>query len=220
MAVIARTNKQIALGACLAADAVGNIVYVRDVHTGTRYRVASADPSDGDKMPGAAVILLKQSPTACVIQFQGFLDLYSGLTPGEVYLVGTDGRPAMFGDLNYPGVGTQKQQVGVATDEDELLFRAMDVIGEPGTSGGRYFNQPLIPTVDPQIYNTEIPFQHVSSGVNNESVRYNGQGLIEGSDHDYVVSESGGVGTGYDTITLKQIPRPGSNWSIDFAPDV
>ena len=105
MAVIARIGKNIALGACLTSDSVGDIVYIRDVYTGTRYRVEAADPSDGDKMPGVAVILLKQSPTACWIQFNGFLDLYSGLDPGEPYYVGTDSKPAKVGDVNFPGVG-------------------------------------------------------------------------------------------------------------------
>ena len=218
MAVVARVNRYVALGACLSSDAVGDIVYIRDVFTGTRYRVEKADPSDSAKMPGAAVILAKQSPTACWIQFQGFLDLYSGLVPGEAYFVGTDGRPAMVGDPNFPGVATQKQQIGVATDDDELLFRAMDVIGESGTSGGRYYKQPLVTTVDPRVLTSPILFKH--GGVSTEKVSYNGQELREGSGHDYVASESGGPGSGYDTITLEFDPRPGSNWSIDFAPHV
>jgi hypothetical protein len=217
MAVVPRKREYVALGACLASDAVGNIVYIRDVFNGTRYRVESADPSDGDKMPGVAVILSKQSPTACIIQFQGFLDLYTGLTPGEAYFVGTDSRPAMAGDANFPGAGTQKQQIGVATDDDELLFRAMDVIGEGG-SGGRYINQPLSPTGDPQIFTTAIPFRH--GGVDGEAVLYNGQRLKEGASNDYVASESGGAGTGYDTITLTFVPMAGAEWMIDFAPDV
>jgi hypothetical protein len=32
----------------------------------------------------------------------------------------------------------------------------------------------------------------------------NGQRLSEGSGNDYTVSESGGVGTGYDTITITE----------------
>lgn len=218
MAVVPLKRDNIALGACLASDSVGDVVYIRTVFNGTRYRIEAADPSDGDKMPGVAVILSKQSPTACVIQFQGFLDLYSGLDPGEPYFVGTDSQPAKVGDANFPGAGTQKQQIGVATDDDELLFRAMDVIGEGGTAGGRYFNQPLSATGNPQIFTTAIPFKH--GGVDDEAVLYNGQRLKEGAANDYVASESGGAGTGYDTITLTFVPMAGAEWLIDFAPDV
>jgi len=218
MAVVPRKQENLALAACLAADAVGDIVYVRDVFSGTRYRVGAADPSDGDKMPGVAVILSKQSPTACWVRFQGLTDLYTGLTPGEAYFVGSDSQPAAAGDANFPGAGSQKQQIGVATDDDELLFRAMDVVGETGTSGGRYYNQPLTPTGDPKIFTTAMAFVHL--GVGSEKVFYNGQKLEEGSGSDYVVSESGGAGTGYDTIELEFTPRSGSNWAVDFAPDI
>jgi len=218
MAVVPRKRDYVALGACLASDSVGDVVYIRTVFNGTRYRVEAADPSDGDKMPGVAVILSKQSPTACVIQFQGFLGLYSGLTPGEAYFVGTDSKPAMLGDANFPVVGDLKQQIGVSTDDDELLFRAMDVIGESGTAGGRYFNQSLASTANPRIFTSALPFQH--GGVDGEAVLYNGQRLREGVINDYIASESGGVGTGYDTITLTFVPMSGSEWLIDFAPDV
>jgi hypothetical protein len=218
MAVVARTNPQIAYGACLSSDSVGDIVYIRDEFTGTRYRVEAADPSDSDKMPGVAVILSKQSPTACIIQFQGFLDLYTGLTPGEPYFVGTDSIPAKVGDANFPGVGNQKQQIGVAVDVAELLFRAMDVVGEVGTSGGRYHSQSITATGDPQVFTSAILFQH--GGMNTEKLIYNGQELLEGAGNDYIVSESGGAGTGYDTITLGFIPMVGANWKIDFAPHI
>jgi len=37
-------------------------------------------------------------------------------------------------------------------------------------------------------------------------VHYNGQKLHEGAVEDYTISESGGVGTGYDTVTLNFAP--------------
>lgn len=218
MAVVPRRRENFALGACLTSDSVGDLVYIRDVFTGTRYRVTKADPSDSLKMPAVAVIVDKQTPTACTIMFYGFTNLYSGLTPGEAYVVGTDGRPAKVGDPNYPIAGNIVQQVGVATDDDELLIRPMDAVGDSGPSGNRYYQQNLVATVDPKIFNTLLPFRH--GGVDTEVVLYNGQRLKEGSGHDYVVSESGGIGTGYDTITLEFIPRPSSNWVIDFVPDL
>jgi len=38
-------------------------------------------------------------------------------------------------------------------------------------------------------------------------VYYNGQRLRKGSTNDYTVSESGGIGTGFDTINLAFAPR-------------
>lgn len=218
MAVVPRKRENFALGACLTSDSVGDLVYIRDVFTGTRYRVEKADPSDSAKMPAAAVIISKQTPTACTIMFYGFTSLYSGLTPGEAYVVGTDGRPAKVGDPNYPPAGNIIQQIGVATDDDELLVRPMDAVGDIGPVGNRYYQQDLIATVDPKVFTTPIPFRH--GGVDTEVVLYNGQRLREGAGHDYEVSASGGFGTRYDTITLEFVPRPGSNWFIDFVPDL
>lgn len=39
------------------------------------------------------------------------------------------------------------------------------------------------------------------------AVYYNGQRLRKGASNDYVVSESGGIGTGFDTINLTFAPR-------------
>lgn len=48
-------------------------------------------------------------------------------------------------------------------------------------------------------------------------VFYNGQRLRLGSGDDYTVSESGGVGTGYDTITLVGVaPLPTEELTADY----
>lgn len=218
MAVVPRKRENFALGACLSSDSVGDLVFIRDVFTGTRYRVEKADPSDSLKMPAAAVIVSKQTPTACTIMFYGFTNLYSGLAPGEAYVVGTDGLPAKVGDPNYPVAGNIIQQVGVATDDDELLIRPMDAVGDSGPSGNRYYQQLLIPTGDPKVFTTGIPFRH--GGVDTEIIEYNGQRLKEGAGNDYIASASGGVGAPYDTITLEFDPWPSSNWFIDYVPDL
>lgn len=51
-----------------------------------------------------------------------------------------------------------------------------------------------------------------------EYVLYNGQFFVEGSGNDYVISESGGVGTGYDTITFAFAPRSGDVLEIIYIP--
>lgn len=45
-----------------------------------------------------------------------------------------------------------------------------------------------------------------------EAVIFNGLRQFEGVSNDYLRSESGGIGTGYDTITFAVVPRnrPGS----------
>ena len=57
-----------------------------------------------------------------------------------------------------------------------------------------------------------------------ESVYFNGVRQTEGVGCDYVRSESGGVGTGYDTITFAVAPRsrpgakPDDSITIDYDP--
>lgn len=217
MAVVPRRKENFAPGACLSSDAVGNLVYIRDVFNGTRYRVTSVDPSSSLKMPAIGVIVAKQTPTACTIMFYGFSALYSSLAPGGTYYVGSDSRPAQISDPNYPPVGSIIQQIGVATDDDELLIRPMDTRSGSG-AGARVYQQVLIPTVDPKVFTSLLTFIH--GGTDTEVVEYNGQRLLAGVGNDYTVSESGGPGSGYDTITLEFTPATVSNMLIDFVPDV
>jgi hypothetical protein len=221
MAVVSRIRSGKALAECLSGDAEGALVYIRDTISGGRYRVASADPSTSAKMPVAASIYSKQSATECVIQFQGLTSIYTGLISGSAYVLGTDSQPARIGDLNYPsGVGYLVQQVGVAVDDDGFYFAPMDVFGGSGSAGPRYFQQSLIGLINGSntTFYTAVPFKH--GGVDTESLFYNGQALDEGSGNDYVVSESGGPGTGYDKIDTAFVPRDGQKLVIDFVPDI
>ena len=48
-------------------------------------------------------------------------------------------------------------------------------------------------------------------------VYYNGQRLHEGGANDYTTSESGGSGTGFDTVTLLFVaPKPGDIVTADY----
>jgi len=55
-----------------------------------------------------------------------------------------------------------------------------------------------------------------------EAVHFNGQRQEEGAGNDYVRSESGGVGTGFDTITFAVAPRsrsgskPNDRVTVDY----
>lgn len=46
------------------------------------------------------------------------------------------------------------------------------------------------------------------------SIKHNGRDLVEGI--DYMVAESGGVGTGYDTVILNFVPKARSVLVADY----
>ena len=64
------------------------------------------------------------------------------------------------------------------------------------------------------VFTTPDTFVH--DGVANEAVYLRGQRLLEGAGNDYTAVESGGVGTGYDTIVLARPPRPNDNLLLDY----
>jgi len=64
------------------------------------------------------------------------------------------------------------------------------------------------------VFTTIDNFIH--DGVSDERVYVRGQRLLEGAGNDYTASESGGVGAGFDTITLVKAPRPSDNILVDY----
>jgi hypothetical protein len=152
------------------------------------------------------------------------MGIYAGLSPGVAYLVGTDARLAKIGDANYPVAGSDYfQQMGVATSTDEVLIHPLEAaFGGSPVGAVRFFQQPLIPTANPSIFTTALPFKH--GGVDTEAVHYNGHRQIEGAFGvgDYSASESGGPGTGYDTVTFHSVPNTSHTniFLIDYTPDV
>jgi hypothetical protein len=217
-ASVPRSERILGRANCLATDIVGDVVRIRAAKTGNRFEVEKVDISTIGSPPGVAVVVKKYTATDCIIQFHGPLrGVYAALTPGRAYLIGSDSRPALPGDANYPSGGSDYfQQMGVSTSDNELLVSFLDAsFGGPG-GGVRFFQQPLTPTGDPKVFTVPIFFRH--GGVDTEILSYNGQRLI--AENDYIASESGGFGTGYDTITLEFTPRSGSNWRIDYTPDV
>jgi len=219
-ASVPRSERIFGRANCLATDVVGSCVRIRAAKTGNRFEVEKVDVGTPGSPPAVAIVVKKYAATDCIVQFHGPMrGIYTGLLPGVVYLVGTDGALAKIGDANYPVAGSDYFQImGVATSDDELLIHPLAASFGGLFSGTRFFQQPLTPTGDPKVFTTALNFSHGS--VDTEIVYYNGQRLLEGSGNDYVASESGGVGTGYDTITLEFMPRPASNWLIDYTPDV
>ena len=220
-ASVPRSERILGRADCLATDAVGDIVRIRAAKVGNRFQVEKVDIANPVSPPAVAIVKKKYSATDCIVHFHGPLkNTYTGLVPGRAYYVGSDSRPAISGDANYPLSGVDFfQQMGVSTSDDELLVSFLDAVFG-GTGGGavRFYQQPLMATGDPKVFTAPMFFVH--GGVETEVIHYNGQRLLEGAGCDYVASESGGAGTGYDTITLEFTPRSGSNWLIDYTPDV
>lgn len=82
-------------------------------------------------------------------------------------------------------------------------------------STGRVFNATPSGSIDGSnaIFTTTSAFLSGS-----EAVFYNGIRQMEGVGCDYVRSESGGAGTGFDTLTFAEPPRSGDVLTIDFTP--
>lgn len=64
------------------------------------------------------------------------------------------------------------------------------------------------------VFTTPEDFVH--DGTQDEQVYLRGLRRCEGAGNDYVASESGGVGTGYDTITFATAPKTGDLILIDY----
>jgi hypothetical protein len=106
-------------GTCVAADAVGDLVYI----SGSSKAVAKADITNSAKVPCVGCIISKPSATTCKVQTSGLVSgVYSGLTPGKIYVVGTNSRPTLT--LPTPGSGSSLflQGVGIAIDTNMLLI--------------------------------------------------------------------------------------------------
>lgn len=90
-----------------------------------------------------------------------------------------------------------------------------------GGAGTRTFNEVLTGTVNGinTVFTTAVDFVAGS-----EAVYFNGIRQTPGVGNDYTISESGGAGTGYDTITFMVAPRsrPGAKpddlVTVDYEP--
>lgn len=88
----------------------------------------------------------------------------------------------------------------------------------PGLVGQRLYNQPLLGTINGAnaVFTTARPFVRV--GGYTEAVHLRGLRRSEGVAEDYQAVESGGSGTGYDTVVFLNPPRVGDILLIDYIP--
>jgi hypothetical protein len=105
-------------------------------------------------------------------------------------------------------------------EEGEIIGYALPAEGAtPGPASDPRVREALIGIIN-GINTVFYSAQYIDRSVTGkeEWVLYNGQWFREGASNDYVVSESGGVGTGYDTITFAFPPRVGDVLEIVYIP--
>ena len=78
---------------CQASDSVGNCVYIAGPASAGLYTVTTGDPTDANKMPTVGIIMSKDSPTRCKVQWLGEIEsVYTGMTVRKPLFVGLTGR--------------------------------------------------------------------------------------------------------------------------------
>lgn len=121
-ASVPRSERILGRANCLATDDVLDCVRITGPKVASRYQVTKFDPTNSGEDQAVGIIVRKLDPTTCIVQFSGPLkDVYTGLTSGKRYWVGTDSRLTLT--VGTPGVGGvfYLQLMGVATDSDEIL---------------------------------------------------------------------------------------------------
>jgi hypothetical protein len=94
-------------------------------------------------------------------------------------------------------------------------------VSQQAGAGTRVYNEVLTGVIK-SINTIFTTVQKFTGG--SEAVYFNGVRQREGASNDYVRTESGGVGTGFDTITFSVAPRsrpgakPDDTVTIDYDP--
>lgn len=105
---------------CPSGAAVGDAVYITGAKVGGVAQVATVDITSVSTMPAVGVITAKPTSTECTVQYGGEVAIYSGLTPGKVYMIDQNGEPT----ATLPSVGSDHyvQRLGIATSSDSMLL--------------------------------------------------------------------------------------------------
>lgn len=135
--------------------------------------------------------------------------LYPVLTPADLPLTAVDGSVAVVLTTN------QGYQY------DAAIPGWVPFSGGGGGPGTRVYNEVLAGPINGTntVFTTSAEFTPGS-----EAVYFNGVRQTAGAGNDYTISESGGAGTGYDTIIFDVAPRarggskPDDRVSIDYTP--
>jgi hypothetical protein len=139
--------------------------------------------------------------------------IYTGFTAGEALYVGLDSRPTHA----KPDPPAIPQYIGDAFDSDLLFF--WPAAGGSGGGGSRLYGRPLNGTKDGSNRDFTTDEKFLPDSI---KVYHCGRTLIRSTvpmptGGEYYVSESGGAGTGYDTVSfLSFIPVEQSEILADY----
>ncbi len=181
---------------CDPSDAIGNCVYISGDSVGNTYSVCTADPTSPDKMPAVGVIWKKSSTTRCSVRLFGELKgVYTGFTPGLPLYVGLDSKLTHTPPTN-PGGPIYVQQVGWAIASNMPFLWA-------GSNGGggleSVYQRPLTGVRDGSNTSYTTPEKFLPETIR---VYRNGVRQQRGTGLDFTLLESGGPGSGYDTVVF------------------
>ncbi len=118
--VLLRGSQTKIAAACIASDAVNDLVYVTGPAVSGLAQVSRVDIADIAKMPAVGIITAKSTPIRCTVALGGVVPI-AGLFPGATYFVGPTGQPTSVRPPAGPG-GRFIQAVGVALDAGRLSF--------------------------------------------------------------------------------------------------
>jgi hypothetical protein len=127
MALVARPrqSRERIVADCLSTDSVGDVVGISGPPLLGVYQVTKTEVGALIDMPGIGVVVAKPTSTTCIVQLQGEITgIYSGLTPGQVYFVGTASTPVPIPPnptIIRPRIYHQK--LGVAWSSDVLYLQ-------------------------------------------------------------------------------------------------
>ena len=121
-AVNAEATPFIVSAICKSSDSVGDCVKIDDVKAGALYQVEKADITVVGSSVGMGIIISKATSTTCQVQLNGIMSgVYTSLTAGDLYVIGTDSQ--LTNSLSPPSSGFRYFQImGVAVDSDEFLI--------------------------------------------------------------------------------------------------
>ncbi len=92
--------------------------------------VTTASALDPALLTSIGVVVSKVSATVAVVQTGGVCSVFSGLTPGQAYYVGTTGRPSALPPTAANGTKLYAQKVGRALNSSTLLLNiSPEIIG-------------------------------------------------------------------------------------------
>ena len=221
---------------CDPTNTVGDCVYVEGLPASGLPKVSLCSITDSLKMPSIGVLSSKISPTVCLVRAGGPVDYPDPLTPGDKYWVSSSGRltsvpPTPFTPSWY------LQMMGVALTSTTFLTQlSLPVrrvsISIPAQKAIRVGYDGLLEEFNPsESERFGIPLTGAYNGVNRDftipelilsdasaslRVYLNGQRLLHGVGNDYVVTESGGAGTGYDTVIVAVPPQSYESLIADY----